>query len=51
MASGGFGSHLGGGRRQSARNGLMRLTPTSAILRGSDAAMGWTPPQPAAPVR
>ncbi len=51
VASGRLGSHLGGGWPQTVRNGLLRLTPTSAILRGSDAAMGWTPPRPAAPVR
>ncbi len=50
VASGRLGSHLGGGRRQTVRNGLMRLTPTSAIMRGSHAATSWTPPQPAAPV-
>ncbi|WP_029288417.1 NAD(P)/FAD-dependent oxidoreductase [Cellulomonas sp. HZM] len=49
VASGRFGSHLGGGWRQGLRNGLMRLTPASAVLRGSRAAMGWTPPPPAAP--
>lgn len=46
-----FGSHLGGGRRQSVRNALMRLAPASAVSRGADAAMGWTPPAPAAPSR
>lgn len=51
VASGRFGAHLGGGWRQTVRNGLMRLTPTSAIIRGSRAAMGWTPPPPAAPAR
>jgi len=50
VASGRFGSHLGGGWRQTVRNGLMRLTPASAVARGSQAAMGWTPPAPAAPV-
>ncbi|GEA79669.1 FAD-dependent monooxygenase [Cellulomonas uda] len=49
VASGRFGSHPGGGWQQSVRNSLMRLTPTSAVLRGSHAAMGWTPPQPASP--
>jgi 2-polyprenyl-6-methoxyphenol hydroxylase-like FAD-dependent oxidoreductase len=51
VASGRFGSHLGGGWRQTLRNGLVRLTPPSAVLRGSHAATGWTPPEPAAPVR
>ncbi|WP_022917094.1 FAD-dependent oxidoreductase [Ruania albidiflava] len=46
-----FGSHLGGGLRQPLRNALMRLTPAGAINRGADAAMGWVPPAPAAPVR
>ncbi|WP_277050972.1 FAD-dependent oxidoreductase [Ruania albidiflava] len=46
-----FGAHLGGGVRQSVRNALMRLTPASAVDRGADAAMSWTPPDPAAPVR
>lgn len=50
VASGRFGAHLGGGWRQTVRNGLMRLTPVAAIERGSRAAMGWTPPEPAAPV-
>jgi len=45
-----FGSHLGGGLRQPVRNALVRLTPASALNRGADAAMGWTPPAPAAPV-
>ncbi len=51
VASGRFGSHLGGGWRQTVRNRLMRLTSASAIARGSQAAMGWTPPEPALPVR
>ncbi len=51
VASGRFGSHLRGGWPQGLRNSVMRLTPTSAILRGSRAAMGWTPPPPATPVR
>ncbi len=46
-----IGAHLGGGLRQPVRNALMRLTPPGAINRGAEAAMGWTPPQPAAPVR
>ncbi len=50
VASGRFGSHLGGGWRQTLRNHVMRLTPASAITRGSHAAMGWTPPEPASPV-
>ena len=50
VASGRFGSHLGGGWRQTLRNNLMRLTPASAITRGTHAAMGWTPPEPASPV-
>lgn len=50
VASGRLGSHLGGGWRQTVRNGLLSLTPTSAVLRGSHAAMGWTPPAPAEPV-
>jgi len=50
VASGRFGSHLGGGWRQTLRNNFMRLTPASAITRGSHAAMGWTPPEPASPV-
>lgn len=44
LASARFGSHLGGGWRQPVRNALMRRVPSSAILRGSRAAMGWTPP-------
>lgn len=51
VASGRFGSHLGSGRRQTVRNSLMRLTPTGAVLRGANAAMGWAPPEPATPVR
>lgn len=51
VASGRLGAHLGGGWRQTLRNGLMRRTPTAAVQRGSQAAMGWTPPEPAAPVR
>lgn len=51
VASGRFGSHLRGGVLQQVRNGLMRLTPSSAITRGAERAMGWTPPEPAAPVR
>ncbi len=50
VASGRFGSHLGGGWRQTLRNSVMRLTPAGAITRGSRAAMGWTPPEPASPV-
>ncbi|WNV76829.1 FAD-dependent oxidoreductase [Geodermatophilus sp. DSM 44513] len=50
IASGRFGSHLGGGWRQTLRNSAMRLTPAGAITRGSRAVMGWTPPEPAAPV-
>ncbi len=50
VASGRFGSHLGGGWRQTLRNSSMRLTPASAITCGSRAAMGWTPPEPASPV-
>lgn len=46
-----FGSHLGGGWRQPVRNALMRLTPSALLTRGAEAAMGWTPPQPADPVR
>ena len=46
-----IGAHLGAGLRQPVRNALMRLTPPGAINRGADAAMGWTPPEPAAPVR
>ena len=45
-----FGSHLSGGRRQALRNAVLRLAPASAINRGADSAMGWTPPEPAAPV-
>lgn len=45
-----FGSHLGGGRRQLVRNALVRLAPASAVNRGADSAMGWTPPEPAEPV-
>jgi 2-polyprenyl-6-methoxyphenol hydroxylase-like FAD-dependent oxidoreductase len=48
VASGRFGSHLGGGWRQTVRNSLMRLTPTSAVLRGAHAATDWIPPEPAA---
>lgn len=51
VASGRFGSHLGGGLRQSLRNGLLRLTPTGAVMRGAHAAMDWTPPPAASPVR
>jgi 2-polyprenyl-6-methoxyphenol hydroxylase-like FAD-dependent oxidoreductase len=51
VVSGRLGSHLGGGWPQTLRNSLMRLIPTSAILRGSHAATAWTPPQPAAPAR
>ncbi|WP_211489623.1 FAD-dependent oxidoreductase [Georgenia thermotolerans] len=51
VASGRIGAHLGGGWRQTGRNALMRLTPATAVLRGARAAMGWTPPEPAAPVR
>jgi len=51
VASARLGSHLGDGWRQSARNALMRLTPAAAVVRGSRAAMGWTPPAPAAPSR
>jgi len=50
-ASGRLGSHLGGGWPQTVRNRLLRLTPTSLVLRGSQAAMGWTPPRPAAPAQ
>lgn len=50
VASGRLGSHLGGGRRQSARNALARLTPVGLVVLGSRRAMGWTPPEPAAPV-
>ncbi|WP_425954856.1 FAD-dependent monooxygenase [Xylanimonas sp. McL0601] len=49
VASGRFGAHLGVG--QGLRNALMRLTPTGAVVRGAEAAMGWTPPQAAPPVR
>lgn len=49
LATARFGAHLGGGWRQSVRNGLMRLVPASAIQRGAQAAMGWTPSAPAAP--
>lgn len=45
-----FGSHLSGGCRQALRNAVLRLAPASAINRGADSAMGWTPPEPAAPV-
>ena len=45
-----FGAHLGGGLRQPVRNALLRLAPASAVNRGADAAMGWTPPDPAEPV-
>jgi 2-polyprenyl-6-methoxyphenol hydroxylase-like FAD-dependent oxidoreductase len=51
VASGRFGAHLAGGWQQSVRNRLMSIVPTRAVLRGSQAAMGWTPPPPAAPVR
>lgn len=44
VASGRFGAHLSGGWRQAVRNGLMRLTPAAAVLRGAQAAMGWEPP-------
>jgi len=44
LASARIGSHLGGGWRQSLRNALMRRVPSSMIQRGSQAAMGWTPP-------
>jgi 2-polyprenyl-6-methoxyphenol hydroxylase-like FAD-dependent oxidoreductase len=47
--SGQAGAHLGGGWLQTVRNSLMRLTPASLVSRGADAAMGWTPPAPAAP--
>ncbi|WP_207204584.1 hypothetical protein [Sanguibacter massiliensis] len=50
VASGRFGAHLGGGWRQTVRNGLMRLTPAAAVLRGAQAAMGWEPPGEAEPV-
>lgn len=50
VVTGRFGSHLGGGWRQTVRNRLMGLTPASAITRGSQAAMGWTPPDPRLPV-
>lgn len=43
LASAIAGSHLGPGL-QGVRNALMRLTPRSAISRGADAVMGWTPP-------
>lgn len=43
LASARFGSHLGP-VLQGARNALMRVTPSSAISRGADAVMGWTPP-------
>lgn len=46
IASGRIGAHLGGGLRQTARNALMRRVPSAAVLRGSRAAMGWTPPAP-----
>lgn len=51
LASARFGSHLGGGWRQPVRNALLRLTPSSLVSRGADAAMGWTPPAPALPSR
>lgn len=43
VASARIGSHLGP-RLQGIRNALMRVTPSSAISRGADAVMGWTPP-------
>ncbi|MPV50313.1 NAD(P)-binding protein [Pseudactinotalea sp. HY160] len=49
MATARIGAHLGGGRRQSVRNALMRVTPAGLVNRGADAAMGWQPPPPAAP--
>ena len=49
IATARFGSHLGGGRRQTVRNALMRLVPSGAITRGARAAMGWLPPEVAAP--
>ena len=50
VASGRFGAQLGGGWRQTVRNGLMRLMPAAAVLRGAQAAMGWHPPGEAEPV-
>jgi 2-polyprenyl-6-methoxyphenol hydroxylase-like FAD-dependent oxidoreductase len=50
IASARFGAHLGGSRLQSVRNSLVRLMPVTAVLRGSRAATGWTPPHSAAPV-
>ncbi len=46
VASARIGAHLGGGLRQPLRNALMRRVPSRAVLRGSQAAMGWTPPEP-----
>ena len=43
IASARIGAHLGGGLRRTVRNALMRRVPSGAILRGSRAAMGWTP--------
>lgn len=50
VMTGRFGAHLAGGWRQTLRNSLMRLTPVRAVQRGAAIAMGWTPPQSAAPV-
>ncbi|NLF05098.1 MAG: FAD-binding monooxygenase, partial [Actinomycetales bacterium] len=44
LASARFGSHLGGGWRQTVRNAIVRRTPSSVALRGADSVMGWTPP-------
>lgn len=44
VASALAGAHLGP-TLQGVRNALMRLTPSSALSRGADAVMGWTPPE------
>lgn len=39
-----FGADLGGGRRQSVRNTLLRLTPVSALARAGAPVVHWTAP-------
>jgi 2-polyprenyl-6-methoxyphenol hydroxylase-like FAD-dependent oxidoreductase len=44
-----FGADLGGGWRQTVRNGLLRLLPAGPLVGAGAAVTRWTPPDPAAP--
>ncbi|RKS08783.1 2-polyprenyl-6-methoxyphenol hydroxylase-like FAD-dependent oxidoreductase [Nocardiopsis sp. Huas11] len=45
-----FGADLGGGWRQSLRNGVLRMVPGEALVRAGFSVTEWTPPSAIGPV-